>query len=211
MTVALKKPHKSARKPKGDGHMRRGEILAAAEKIFIADGYGGATIRKIADAVGVSSTALYMHFRDKDQILLEISDGAIGQLLALNLEITRQPIDAVARVRLMLEAYMRFALDNPNTYQLVFCGSRDVISKEKQAATAELGDRCFEEFSGPIHEIAKEGRLRSGTGESAAQVLWGACHGVVSLLITMPDRAWSNADELMKVTLDGLLYGLVTD
>ena len=60
-------------------------------------------------------------------------------------------------------------------------------------------------------EIAKEGRLRSGTGESAAQVLWGACHGVVSLLITMPDRAWSNADELMKVTLDGLLYGLVTD
>ena len=40
MTVALKKPHKSARKPKGDGHMRRGEILAAAEKIFIAEGYG---------------------------------------------------------------------------------------------------------------------------------------------------------------------------
>ncbi len=211
MTVALKKPHKSARKPKGDGHLRRGEILVAAERIFIAEGYAGATIRKIADAVGVSSTALYMHFRDKDQILLEISDNAISQLLALNVDIAHRPIDAVSRVRLMLEAYMKFALDNPNTYQLVFCGSRDVISKEKQAATAELGDRCFEEFSGPIHEIAAAGRLRTGSGESAAQVLWSACHGLVALLITMPDRNWAPREELMKVTLDGLLHGLVTD
>ena len=87
MTVVLKKPHKSARKPKGDGHLRRGEILAAAERIFIAEGYSGATIRKIADAVGVSSTALYMHFRDKDQILMEISNDAIERLLELNTEI----------------------------------------------------------------------------------------------------------------------------
>lgn len=211
VSVALEKSQKSARKAKGDGHLRRAEILEAAEHIFLAEGYHGATIRKIADEVGVSSTALYMHFRDKDQILLEISDDAIGQLLAVNVDIAHRPIDAVARVKLMLEAYMKFAFDNPNTYQLVFCGSRDVISKEKQAATAELGDRCFEEFSGPIHEIAASGRLRTGSGESAAQVLWAACHGLVSLMITMPDRHWSPREELMKVTLDGLLHGLVTD
>ncbi|MDB5454817.1 MAG: transcriptional regulator, TetR family, partial [Caulobacter sp.] len=110
VTLALKRPHKSARKPKGDGHLRRGEILAAAEKIFIAEGYAGATIRKIADAVGVSSTALYMHFRDKDEILLEICDGAIEQLLTVNVDIAHRPIDAVSRVKLMLQAYMRFAL-----------------------------------------------------------------------------------------------------
>ena len=56
---------RSARKAKGDGHLRRAEILEAAERIFIAEGYEGATIRKIADEVGVSSTALYMHFQDK--------------------------------------------------------------------------------------------------------------------------------------------------
>jgi AcrR family transcriptional regulator len=197
-TLALKKPHKSARKPKGDGHLRRGEILAAAEKIFIAEGYAGATIRKIADAVGVSSTALYMHFRDKDQILLEISDGAIERLLNLNIDIAGRPIDPVSRVRLMLEAYMRFALENPNTYELVFCGSGVNISVEKQAGTLELGDRCFEKFSEPFRE-------------SAAEVLWAGCHGLVSLLITKPNRTWSSSDELMRVMLDGLLYGLVTD
>lgn len=211
MTLALKKPHKSARKPKGDGHLRRGEILAAAEKIFIAEGYAGATIRKIADAVGVSSTALYMHFRDKDQILLEISDGAIGRLLSLNVEVSAQAIDPVARVRLMLEAYMRFALENPYTYQLVFCGSNEAISLEKQAETLALGDRCFEKFSEPVHEIAALGRLRAGTADTAAQVLWAGCHGLVSLLVTKPTRSWAPAEELMDVMLDGLLHGLVAD
>ena len=63
---------RSARKPKGEGHVRRAEILEAAERLFVECGYEGATIRKIADEVGVSSTALYMHFRDKSEILSQI-------------------------------------------------------------------------------------------------------------------------------------------
>ena len=121
--MIFNQPHKSARKAKGDGHLRRAEILRAAERIFVAEGYEGATIRKIADEVGVSSTALYMHFRDKDQILLEICTVAMEQLAAINSEICARPVDSVSRVRMMLEAYVRFALDHPNAYRLVFCAS----------------------------------------------------------------------------------------
>lgn len=211
VTTTVKKPQRSARKPKGDGHTRRGEILQAAERIFIAEGYHGATIRKIADEVGVSSTALYMHFRDKDEILLEICDGAIEQLLTINTEIAARPIDAVARVRLMLDAYMTFALENPNAYQLVFCGPSGVLSEAKQEMTKELGDRCFEKFVGVVREIGASGRLRTGTVDSAGQALWAGCHGIVSLLITRPHFGWAPTEELRKVTLDGLLYGLLTD
>src|SRR5882757_8814211 len=108
LSVAASTPRRSARKAKGDGHLRRAEILQAAERIFVRDGYEGATIRKIADEVGVSSTALYMHFRDKDDILLEICSGAVEVLLAQNTEIASRPIDSVTRVRLILDAYMRF-------------------------------------------------------------------------------------------------------
>lgn len=214
MTTVLKKPLKSARKPKGDGHMRRGEILQAAERIFVAEGYQGATIRKIADEVGVSSTALYMHFRDKDEILLEIADESIERLLAINSEISARPIDAVVRVRLMLDAYMAFALDNPNAYQLVFCSSDGALTKAKEeavAATQNLGERCFDKFMGAVREIAASGRLRTGSAESAAQTLWAACHGLVALLITKPEFHWESQAELRAVMLDGLLHGLVTD
>lgn len=211
MTTTLKKPQRSARKPKGDGHLRRGEILRAAERIFIAEGYQGATIRKIADEVGVSSTALYMHFRDKDEILLEICDNAIAKLLKSNSEIATRPIDAVSRVRLMLDAYMSFALENPNAYQLVFCGHSGLVSEDKQMVTEALGDRCYDIFVGTVREIGATGRLRTGTVESAAQAMWAACHGLVALLLTKPKFHWAPTDELRGVMLDGLLHGLVTD
>lgn len=211
VTATLKKPVRSARKPKGDGHMRRGEILQAAERIFLAEGYQGATIRKIADEVGVSSTALYMHFKDKDEILLEICDGAIEQLLEINVAISARPVDAVVRVRLMLDAYMGFAIENPNAYQLVFCSPSGVLSEAKQEQTEKLGDRCYEEFIDVVREIGASGRLRTGSVESASQAMWAACHGMVALLLTKPSFNWAPTDELRKVMLDGMLYGLVTD
>jgi len=211
VTTVLKKPQRSARKPKGDGHMRRGEILEAAQRIFIAEGYQGATIRKIADEVGVSSTALYMHFKDKDQILLEISDGAINRLLEINSEISARPIDPVVKVRMMLDAYMAFALDNPNAYQLVFCGNTGLMNEEKTEATEHLGELCFQKFIDALTEIAASGRLRTGSAQSAAQALWAACHGLVSLIITKPKFNWADNDELRQVLLDGMLHGLVAD
>jgi AcrR family transcriptional regulator len=63
---------------------RRAEILAAAERIFVEHGYEGATIRKIADEVGLSSTALYMHFSEKGEILHEICREAFEALMEAN-------------------------------------------------------------------------------------------------------------------------------
>jgi len=121
MSAVATVPRKTARKAKGDGHLRRAEILEAAERIFVAEGYEGATIRKIADEVGVSSTALYMHFQDKGCILAEICERTFENLLARNSEIAQKPLDAVVRTRMMLDAYMRWGLGHPNAYQLVYC------------------------------------------------------------------------------------------
>jgi AcrR family transcriptional regulator len=211
MNIVVNKPVKSARKAKGHGHLRRAEILHAAERIFVCDGYQGATIRKIADEVGVSSTALYMHFRDKDEILMEICQGAISALLASNIEISSRPIDSVSRVRMMLDSYMRFGLDNPNPYLLAFCSTITDAVPGKHEEAADLGVRCFQLFKAAVAEIAKDGRLRSGSPSSAAQVLWASCHGLVALRITRPSFGWEADSELMSVLLDSLFCGLVVD
>ena len=211
VNIIANRPVKSARKAKGDGHLRRAEILHAAERIFVNDGYEGATIRKIADEVGVSSTALYMHFRDKDEILQEIVEGAVAALLASNTEISSRPIDAVSRVRQMLEAYMRFGLENPNTYQLAFCARPRVAEPEKYATVSDLGTRCYQLFKGAVAAIASEGRLRTGTVDSAAQALWMASHGLVALRIGHSKTVWAPDEELISVMLDGLFHGLAAD
>jgi AcrR family transcriptional regulator len=211
MSAVAPATRKTARKAKGDGHLRRAEILEAAERIFVAEGYEGATIRKIADEVGVSSTALYMHFADKACILHEIVDGTLSQLLVNNTEIANKPLDAVVRTRMMLDAYMHWGLEHANAYQLVYCSRGPVSSDPTPERTTDLSRQCYEAFSGVVREVAANGRLRTGSADSAAQALWMACHGVVALMISRPAFEWTDQQELMRITLDGLLHGLVID
>lgn len=211
MSAVAPATRKTARKAKGDGHLRRAEILEAAERIFVAEGYDGATIRKIADEVGVSSTALYMHFADKACILHEIVEGTLSQLLASNTEIAAKPLDPVVRTRMILDAYMRWGLEHPNAYQLVYCSRGPVSSDPTPERTSDLSSQCYEAFSGVVREVAASGRLRTGSADSAAQALWMACHGVVALIISRPTFEWTDHEELMRITLDGMLHGLVID
>ena len=210
MTVVGERSLKSARKAKGAGHLRRGEILHAAERIFVREGYHGATIRKIADEVGLSSTALYMHFHDKSEILVEICETAFAQLIAQNDEIAAKPCDPVARVREMLDAYMQFGLDNPNAYQLVFATPPGALSEEKIAVMYSLGKRCYEPFREAVKAIGKSGRLRCADPDIAAQTFWAGAHGLVSLLLTQPRFDWSAAPPALKAQLlDSQFHGLL--
>jgi AcrR family transcriptional regulator len=202
---------RSARKAKGDGHLRRGEILDAAERIFIAEGYEGATIRRIADEVGVSSTALYMHFPDKACILGEICKRTLELLLERNRQLSAKPIDPVARVRLMLDAYMRWGLAHPNAYQLVYSAPGPVSAGLWPEDMVDLSVQCYELFAGVVREIAAQGRLRAGTADSAAQAFWMGCHGVVALICARPNFNWADTEELISLALEGLMNGLITD
>jgi AcrR family transcriptional regulator len=200
---------RSQRKAKGDGHLRRAEILHAAEQIFVECGYEGATIRRIADEVGVSSTALYMHFRDKSEILVEICSEGFARLISANAELAAKDMDPVERVRQMLDAYVAFGFDNPNAYQLVFCPTTAEIPPDKQAVLNELGGKCYELFSGAVARIRDAGRLKTDDAHAAAQILWTAPHGLISLVIIRPTFPWTERETLVPLMLDSVFSGLV--
>lgn len=205
--AAADRPGRSARKPRGEGHARRAEILAAAERIFVEHGYQGATIRKIADEVGVSSTALYMHFREKGEILEEICKGAFERLTEANQRIMASLAPPEVRVRRLLEAYMAFGFDNPNAYRLVYC-TRPAEARGPQGAGQDLGRQLFKGFEAVVTEVEAAGRLTIGA-PVAAQVLWAGVHGLVSLIITKPYFEWEDQQVLATATLDALLKGLL--
>lgn len=200
---------RSRRKAKGDGHLRRGEILTAAERIFVEYGYEGATIRKIADEVGVSSTALYMHFRDKNEILVEICSDTVSRLIAANEALLAQEMEPVLRVRQMLEAYVQFGFEHSNAYRLVFCPAAAESPSDGRAELTALGGRCFELFSSAVAAISAAGKLKTDDVAAGAQVLWMAPHGLISLMITQPSFSWRDRDQLTALMLDGVFDGLV--
>lgn len=199
---------RSQRKPKGEGHARRAEILAAAERIFVDHGYEGATIRKIADEVGLSSTALYMHFSDKSEILHEICERAFEQLLVMNRAVLAEPGMPEQRMRRLMQSYVRFGFENPNAYRLIYM-TRPVEAQQAQSVAQSLGHELFGAFARVVEEAAADGRLR-GEPRATAQALWAGSHGVVSLMITKPYFDWVERDALVDTLLDALFVGLLT-
>lgn len=199
---------RSARKAKGDGHQRRSEILAAAERIFLNGGYEGATIRRIADEVGVSPTALYMHFPDKHAMLLEIGAEALERVLSDGERITAEPGDPGQKVRAVLRAHMTFALKNKTAYQVVFCEGARAIARN-DSRTRELCNRYYRTLSTLVAELDKAGRLKKGSVHGVSQTLWTGTHGLVSYLIINPGFGFVDVDELMDLMADGLVNGLI--
>ena len=201
-------PIRGARKPKGEGHARRAEILEAAERIFVEVGYDGATIRRIADEVGLSSTALYMHFSEKSEILHEICRTAFARLQAMNQAVMDEPGPPDVRLRRLLEAYVAFGFDNPNAYRLTYL-TRPVEARDgAQTAAQSLGGELYRAFEAVVGDVAAEGYLR-GDPRTAAQTLWAGAHGVVSLMITKPYFDWVGREALTRSMIDALIAGLL--
>lgn len=200
-------PHRSQRKPKGEGHARRAEILAAAERIFVDHGYDGATIRKIADEVGLSSTALYMHFSDKSEILHEICERSFEDLLKVQRAVVAEETSSRARMRRIMESYVAFGFEHPNAYRLVYM-TRPIEAQQAETAAQGMGIALFQSFISVVEEAEAEGLLR-GPALATAQTLWAGAHGVVSLMITKPYFDWVERDVLVRTMLDALFAGLL--
>lgn len=199
-------PSRSARKAKGEGHVRRAEILQAAERLFVECGYEGATIRKIADEVGVSSTALYMHFRDKAEILSQICEDGFARLIVVTEAIEADGGTPEQVLRSKMKAYAAFGFDNPNAYRLIY------LTRPGEAGSAEdvarrVGRGLFERLRQPLVDLHAEGRLKRDP-DVAAQMIWAGVHGVVSLMLTKPYFDWADRDLLLDGMLDALLADL---
>lgn len=198
-------PGRSHRKPKGEGHERRAEILEAAERLFVEQGYEGATIRKIADAVGLSSTALYMHFKDKAEILAEICETGFGKLAAVTDEIEAETQSAEVALRRKMWAYANFGFANPNAYRLIY------LTRPGEAGSAEgvarrVGRGLYDRLRTTVEDMAKEGRLNRDP-HTATQLIWGGVHGLVSLMLTKPYFDWDDRESLV----DGMLNAIISD
>ena len=207
MTHAERSP-RSERKARGSGHLRRAELLAAAERIFTLEGYEGATIRKIAEEVGVSSTALYMYFEDKSQIMLEICAGALEALCARLRVLAAEPLPSDERLRRMMQALLAFGLEQSTTYQMLYCVVPKDVNERRNAVIAPLSRSCFERTQAIVEEAIAAGRLRADLSpRPVTEALIAACHGAISMRLANPYAPWTEPEVLSRTLLDGLFNG----
>jgi AcrR family transcriptional regulator len=198
------------RKARGFGFERRAEILAAAERVFVAHGYEGSTMRRIADEVGLSPTALYMHFPDKHSMLLELGAGALDRMIAGATAIAETTGDPRDQIKAVLRAHILFGLKNKPAYHLVFTeGAREI--RKDHGVTRDKAGEYYRILPGMVEKLSKAGRVPRGSVHGVAQTLWAGCYGLTTYLINMPAFGWVEVDELISLMVDGLVNGLIPE
>lgn len=203
MTSADPSPLHSARKPRGQGPSRRGEILAAAKRLFVEVGYEGATMRRIAAAVGVSSTALYVYFPDKEAILLAIAEAMFEDLLAALAASQDPALPPLARFRAGLRCYIAFGRSRPDEYRLTFLAKLIAAPAPGPArCRIEAGDQSFAILARSVAELMAAGTFRPGDPMLVTEAIWACLHGVTALVIDKADHLESDPDALVDMVIE---------
>jgi len=156
----------------------RDGILAAALRLIEEKGVDALTMREVAGALGYSATALYQHFESKETLILALKLHA-GDLLTAAMEKARQEPTLLAQLQAMGVGYLRFGLENPTYYRLIFQDTSAEVSP-----TPEQLARMRQSWTIMRDTLAAwlgEQQLFGIDADQEANVLWALVHGLVSL------------------------------
>jgi AcrR family transcriptional regulator len=179
----------------------RDQILKAAMKLFLKEGFEKVTIRRIAEDIEYSPATIYLYFKDKNEILYALHEQGFEELYKRQ-EAVLSIRDPLARLKRHGQVYMTFALEKPEYYDLMFImrGPARKFIKEKEWTA---GRRSYELLRKNIEECIVAGYLPQGNLDVAAFSIWSLVHGIVSLIIR--GRCSMFPQEKLKAIAEGAL------
>ena len=207
MTERSRPPHPVRRSPlprrrnrRGEGDLLRTEILQAAERLLRTSGDEDAvSIRAIASEVGVTPPSIYIHFRDKTELILAVCEELFRRLGELSDEAVAGVEDPYERVERRGRAYVQFGIDNPEPYRIMFMARPDA-GHARMTADELLDTAAFGHLQMDLTAAMEMGRIPHGDPFTMSCGLWAAVHGVTSLLIAKPDFPWPPMDAFIDAS-----------
>lgn len=201
-----------ARARRGEGERLREEIIEAVERLLVrTPDVDAISIRAIADEVGVTPPSIYRHFPDKERLVYEVVARHFATLDEL-METESAPLDgSPEELYRRLYAYVRFGLENPEPYRVLFmCKGGEMPPKGD--ATTMPGQTAFTHLVDAVQRAMDAGSLRPDLDPFLAAVgLWTSVHGVTSLLISHPDFPWPDLEQILDHVCARNIAGLARE
>ncbi len=196
---------KAAKKSKGPESLRQ-EITSAARDLFVREGYANVSMRKIANKTGYSPTAIYLHFRDKGDLLHQICEQTFADLARNIMAIHVLSDGPLEKLRSGMREYVHFGLKHQSEYELVFITPlREDVKGEYASSNGKI---AFDTMTSVVSECVSANLLKSNDVTLISQTLWAGIHGVTALLISHKDFPFVDRAELIDSTIDTLIAGI---
>lgn len=146
-------------------------LIRSAGNILEKEGLDALSLREVARKAGVSHSAPYRHFAEREALLAALAAEGFERLGAAQREAA-----AAGGLRAMGEAYVLFALQNPQRFRLMFGGQVSIARHER---LRDVATRTFAGLSGALSAQLPEAR----GARDASIAAWALVHGLAQLLL----------------------------
>jgi AcrR family transcriptional regulator len=150
-------------------------------------------LREVARAAGVSHSAAYRHFADREALLVEVSRRARSELAAEMRRRVNRAKDPLERLQAVGTAYVDFALSQPGLFRTAFIshpaatnsGDRDRLTVAEIQSPADSAEP-YEILGQVLDQVQAAGLLDASRRPGAEIAAWSAVHGLANLLLDGP-------------------------
>lgn len=192
--------------------MRR-KILDAARELFVNEGPGSVTMRRIAGKIEYSATAIYTHFPSKEALIRDLCESDFFAFAADFMTVT-DLTDPAQFLRETGRLYIRFALTHPSQFRLLFM--TPIADRGTFADDPRKGNPLHDPYAyvRQAMEVAMQaGVIRQDLTDPSilAQTIWAGIHGVAALQVSVggdPWIDWAPLETRIELMLEVLLRGI---
>jgi len=190
-------------------------ILDTARHLLTTEGYHNLSMRKIAGKIGYSATSIYLHFENRDQLVHALIDQGVDRLHQTLIEVDRRAQDesiedVIERLNRLCRAYVRFGLDNPEYYEIMYTLHPEYMARYP-AEKYRKARRNLMIIAETLETGMQEGIFETSKNSlSVATVVWAQLHGLVSLLNSRRVDRRVDEQRLINEVCEHILRGLLT-
>jgi AcrR family transcriptional regulator len=162
-------------------------ILDAAAELFLEQGYEGFSMRGVAERIGYSATTIYRYYENKDDLLLAVVNEGFSEFARRLTEAAEGVSKPLKRLEALWHAYVRFGLENPVYYQMMFMQRADLLFESQRERTRPMIE-SFDVLQRTVRAAMDAGVMKRGEVETYSRVIWSLVHGVTALALADPKR-----------------------
>lgn len=186
----------------------RNEILEVSRDLLVERGFGKLSMRNIAKRANVTATSIYLHFDNKDDLLLALIEESIEHLKETLVQEFDSTKDFIQQLEGLTRCYIRFALENPQEYEIIYMVRPEEMPRYPKEKFQQIRS-AYELLAEIIENGKREDLIDVESPMISAYALWAQLHGVVSVILSKRLDTRIPQDEFIDQAIENIVQGFI--